>query len=133
MTDTLPVFRVAGQIPRQDSLLVEEPPEQEWRHRGEREEAPVRAERERSAEHIERSARVHRMAHDGVRTCRDDLLAGRDSDRGRREGVLPIDEENEIEPDRYENVAQRDAPDGNGGPPEAMIECGHDEQGNESE
>src|SRR5262245_61890644 len=72
MTYTLSVSRVARQIPRQDSLLVEEPPEQKRRHRGECEEAPVRAECERRAEHVERSARVHRMAHDGVRSCRDD-------------------------------------------------------------
>src|SRR5215475_1277235 len=57
MTDPLPVFRVAREIPRQDSLLVEKPPEQERRHRGERQKAPVGAERERRAEHVEHSPR----------------------------------------------------------------------------
>src|SRR4029434_135588 len=90
MTYTLSVFRIARQIPRQDSLLVEEPPEQKRRHRGEREEAPVRAERKRCSERVERSARVHRMAHDSVRSCRDDLLAGYDFDGRCREGVLAI-------------------------------------------
>jgi len=132
MTDTLPVFRVSRQIPGQDSLLVEESPEQKRRHRGEREEAPVRAKCEQRAERVERSARVHRMAHDGVRSCRNDLLAGGDFDRGGRESVLAIDEENEIEADRHEDVAQHDGPDGNVGPPEAMIECGHDEERDES-
>src|SRR5262245_3471177 len=63
VTDTFPVFRVSGQIPQEDSLLVEEPPEQEGHHGGEREEAPVRAERERGAEHVERP-----LAYIGWRT-----------------------------------------------------------------
>jgi hypothetical protein len=46
--------------------------------------------------------------------------------------VLAIDEENEVEADCHEDVAQHDAPDGNGGPPEAMIEGGHDEERDES-
>src|SRR5262245_15430105 len=61
MPDTLPVFRVSRQIPRQDPLFVQEPPQQERRHPGKCQEAPVRAERKRRAEHVERSARVHRM------------------------------------------------------------------------
>jgi hypothetical protein len=73
------------------------------------------------------------MAHDGVRSRRDDLLAGRDFDGGGREGVLAIDEENEIEADHHEDVAQHDTPDRNGGPPEAMVERGHDKDRDESE
>src|SRR4029453_13332213 len=58
MTNPLPVLLVTRQIPREDSFFVEEPPEQEWRHRGDRNEAPVRAERERRSEDIECPART---------------------------------------------------------------------------
>src|SRR5262245_30225491 len=47
MTHASPILRVSWQIPGQKSLLVEQPPEQERQHPGEREEAPVRAECDR--------------------------------------------------------------------------------------
>src|SRR5262245_29893203 len=53
MTNPLPVLRVSRQIPREDSFFVEEPPKQKWHHRGDRNEAPVRAERERRPEDVE--------------------------------------------------------------------------------
>src|SRR5262245_42643036 len=52
-TNPLPVLRVSRQIPHKDPFFVEEPPEQERHHSGNRNEAPVRAERERRPEDIE--------------------------------------------------------------------------------
>src|SRR5262245_28076030 len=133
MTNPLPVFRVSRQIPGEDSFFVEEPPEQERHHRGDRKETPVRAERQRRPEDVERSAGVHRMPDDGVRSRGDDRLAGRDLDGRCRVAVDAIDEEDEVVADRHEDVTQDDGRDRNGGPPEATVERGHNEQCDEAE
>src|SRR5215813_13635323 len=52
-TNLLRVLRVSRQIPREDPFFVEQPPAQERHHRGDRNEAPIRAERERRPEDIE--------------------------------------------------------------------------------
>src|SRR5262249_57155745 len=91
MTPPLPVLRVSGQIPGEDSFFVEKPPEQERHHRRDRKETPVRAERQRRPEDVERSAGVHRMPDDGVRPGRDERLAERDLDGRCRVAVDAID------------------------------------------
>src|SRR5262245_41431089 len=53
MTNPPPLLRISCQIPRKDSFFVEKPPEQERHHRGDRNKAPVRAERERRPEEVE--------------------------------------------------------------------------------
>ena len=46
------------------------------------------------------------MTHDGVLSRRNDLLSGHDLDRGSREAVRPVDDEDEVVADPYEDVTQ---------------------------
>jgi hypothetical protein len=57
-TNPLLVLCVSRQIPHKDFFFVEKLPKRERHHRGDRNEAPVRAERERRSEDIECPART---------------------------------------------------------------------------
>src|SRR5262245_1953716 len=87
----------------------------------------------RTTSALERPARVHRMADDGVRSGRDDPLAGHDLNGRCRVAVDAIDEEDEVVANRHEDVTEDDGPDRNGRPSEVTVERGHDEQRDEAE
>src|SRR5262249_8041712 len=53
MPDPLLVCRVSGQVLRQETFFVNEPPEQKWQHRPEHDEPPVRAKRKRRAKKVQ--------------------------------------------------------------------------------
>src|SRR5215472_12624056 len=52
MLDFLLVFHITRQMVCKEPLLIKEPPYQEWRHKYERNQPPVRAERKRRANEI---------------------------------------------------------------------------------
>lgn len=102
------VVRVTWQFSNEEMLFVYESPHQKWEHEHERQQPPVRPEREGGACKIDERARIHRVAHDGVRSARDDALPFGNANRGRRERVLSIDACDQQEADDEEHVASDD-------------------------
>ena len=122
MPDLFLVFRISRKIPSEKALLVIEPPYQEWHHGREREEVPKRTQGKRSANQVQQRAGVQRVAHNGIWPSRNHLLTVRDFDGRRSERVFFVDEENEIEPYRNENVPDYNAGERHCRPPEAVVE-----------
>src|ERR1044071_943209 len=104
MADLLLVIGISGQIPRQKFFLVKEPPYEKRYYRDAWNEPPQRAERQWRAEKIQRRARVHRVAHDRIRSRRDNLLILCDLDRRCGKRIFSIHTGNKIKPDRNESV-----------------------------
>src|SRR5262245_28710353 len=68
VTNLALILDVARQALAQQSLLVEQPPDQKGQHCRERDHAPERSKRQWCAHEIQQRTGVHRMPNDGVRT-----------------------------------------------------------------
>src|SRR5215211_8360045 len=107
-SDPLLILPVPRKLSGEELLLVQETPYQKRHRRREREKPPVRTDRQWGADKVQQRARVHGMPHDRVRPGGDDLLVFRDFDRRRGVSVLPVDEEDEVEPCQNEQVSSDD-------------------------
>src|SRR5262249_26502157 len=133
MPDPLLVFGISGQVLGEEAFLVKEPPYQKWHHCGDRDKPPVRTKRERRAENVQETTRVHRMANDCVRPGRNDLLIFGDFDGCGGKCVLSIHEGDEIEPCHDKNIADHNAAERHDRPPDAEVKRWHAKKGDESD
>src|SRR5262249_20942398 len=85
------------------------------------------------ADKVQRPARVHRVANDRIGPGRNDRLILGDFDGRRRERVFSIHPNDETKPDRNEHVSGDHDAERHGGPLEAVVESGHDQDGDETE
>src|SRR5215469_9001039 len=83
MLDFLLVLPITRQMICKEPFFIKEPPYQERHHAHKYKEPPVRAERKRRANEIQRCTCIHGMAHQGIGPGRDYLLIFSDLD-GRR-------------------------------------------------
>jgi hypothetical protein len=70
----LAVFVVAGHVPQQHLLLVENTPRQDWNIQEEDRHCQPRSKCYWCEQIHDQETQVHRVADDGIRTCGDDFL-----------------------------------------------------------
>src|SRR5262249_31105845 len=124
--NALLIFGVAGQIPCEEVFLVKKSPDQKWNYCCDCNKSPVRAECQRRASEVQRSARIHRMTNDCVWPGGDNSLIFGYCDRCGRKRVFAIHREDEIKPHRDEQVSRENDGIRHFGPSESMIESRHD-------
>src|SRR5262245_36041841 len=69
--NSLHVLGVSAEVSCQELFLIKQTPKQKRHRRHDRQQSPVRSERERHPEKIQRSPRIHRMPHPRIWPCRD--------------------------------------------------------------
>ena len=106
----------------QQGLLVVDAKSEHHQADNDDQQTPIRAERQRDADHQDHIAEVHRVPDEPVPTRRRQLLAGLDGDIGCGIAVLDRHQHRDGEPDRYQYVSHHRNSCGHRRPPEAKIQ-----------
>src|SRR5260370_10623171 len=125
------VLQIPRQMPCKKLLLVEHSPYESGDHRDDAGQPPPRTERDRYAKKHHNGHCVHRVAHERIRTCGNDLLVWSHFKGGGRERIFSEYEVKGEPGEFHERVSREHRRQRHVRPYESVIECREDNEADE--